>query len=81
MKIYVTVTNLLSVEEFEIETKVDPELPWHDFIEAINLHKILDHRFPDWQGYDLNIDEEEIIIPRMFGKLETPAEEAIDLED
>lgn len=82
MKVYVTVTNLLGVAEFELDTLVDPDLPWNEFIEKINLHKILDNKFPDWQGYDLNIDEEDIVIPKMFGKLELPTgEEVTEVEE
>lgn len=75
MKIYCTVTLPLSQESFEFDTAVDPDLPWHDFIKAINLHSRLDKEYPDWQGYDLDIDEADIILPKMFGKLETPVEE------
>lgn len=78
IKLYVTVTELLGVREFDMITDVDPDLPWSEFITAINLHKRLDKEYPDWQGYDINIDEEEIVVPNMFGKLETPSD---DLED
>ena len=57
-RLYITVTEILSEKQFELDTEVDVELPWHDFIKAINLHQILDRDYPDWQGYDINIDVE-----------------------
>lgn len=58
MKLYITVTEVLGTKEFEMITDVDPDLPWHDFIKAINLHRRLDSEYPDWQGYDIDIDDE-----------------------
>lgn len=78
LKLYVTVTNLLGINEFEMTTDADPTLPWHDFIEKIQLHKRLDKEYPDWQGYDINIDECDIVIEKMFGKMTEPTVEDID---
>lgn len=58
MKLYITVTDVLGTKQFEMETDQDPDLPWHDFVKAIKLHKILDRDYPDWQGYDIDIDVE-----------------------
>ena len=58
MKIYITVTEILGTKEFGLETDQDPELPWHDFVKAIDLHRILDRDYPDWQGYDIDLNEE-----------------------
>lgn len=75
MKLYITVTRINQIDQFEMETKVDPDLPWHEFIEKLNLHKYLDQHYDDWQGYDIDIDDEHVQDSRLFfkkDKLEVP---------
>lgn len=79
MKLYITVTLPLRIETFEMDTSVNPELPWQEFIEKLKLHKYLDKHYEDWQGYDINIDEEEISDSKQFfKKQEVPVEEEVD---
>lgn len=76
MKIYVVATNLLGVHEFEMDTLVDPDLPYHEFVKAAGIAERLDKEYPGWRSFDINIDEADIVLPNMFGKLETPVEES-----
>lgn len=58
MKIYVTVTDLLGQHNFEMTVKKSQaDLPYQEFLQAIQLHKYLDQHYPDWGGYDINLDE------------------------
>jgi hypothetical protein len=75
MKIYIVATNMLGVHEFEMDTDVDPDLPYAEFVKAVGIPAILDKNYPGWVNFDINIDEADIIIPNMFGKIELPQPE------
>ena len=75
MKLYITVTEILGKHEFEMETDVNPELPWHDFVRKIKLVKILDKDYPNWQSYDINID-----LGENSDEVETSIDDPIDID-
>ena len=80
MRLYITVTTINQTHDFEMTTAVNPDLPWHEFIEKIKLHKYLDQHYDDWQGYDINIDDSEVSDSSQFFKKQ-PLEIPDDTDD
>lgn len=58
-------------------TDLDQDLEWSEYIKALRLHQYLDRNYPDWQGYDIDIDLDK---PKESNLDEEPEIPEVDLD-
>jgi hypothetical protein len=58
MELLITVKTPLSEHQYTIETDLDPELPYAEFIEKLDIKNHLDQAWPNWTNFEIEIADE-----------------------
>lgn len=53
----ITVVTELSQHYFDLDTDIDIETPFHEFVDRIDLIAQLDRDYPGWTYYDIDLYE------------------------
>lgn len=57
MKLLISVKRLLGSDQFDLETDISIELPYHEFIEKLEIKKLLDQRYSEWLSFEIDLYE------------------------
>ena len=57
MNLRITVRTPLQEYEFDIETKLNMELPYDEFVTKLKLKDKLNKKYPDWISFEIDLYE------------------------
>ena len=57
MNLLITVRTPLQEYQFDLETKLDMELPYADFVNKLKLKDRLDKKYPNWTSFEIDLYE------------------------
>ncbi len=57
MKLLITVKTLLQEYQFDLETKLDMELPYEEFVNKLKIKDKLDKKYPNWTSFEIDLYE------------------------
>ena len=57
MKLLITVKTLLSEHQYTIDSDLDIELPYAEYIQKLGIEQDLDKNYPDWIDYEIDLTE------------------------
>ena len=57
MELLITVKTLLSEQQYTIDSDLDIELPYAEYIERLGIEADLDKKYPEWISYEIDLLE------------------------
>jgi len=57
MLLLITVRTPLQEYQFDLETKLNMELPYEDFVTKLKLKEKLDKKYPGWTSFEIDLYE------------------------
>jgi len=53
----ITVTTDLATYQLDLDTDIDIELPYAEFVEKLDIHSLLDKEYSGWTKFDIDLYE------------------------
>jgi len=57
MELLITVKTLLSEHQYTIDSDLDIEIPYAEYIKKLGIEKDLDKNYPGWTDYEIDLLE------------------------